>query len=197
MNNVTLTTSEAKSRSILDKGYTRRLTPDPAGGYTANILEFPGCFAEGETADEALHNLDAAAVSWINVSLAHGREIRDPVNFDGYSGKIALRIPRGLHQQVAELAELEECSVNQVLTTAIAQYVARADAFRVLERTVRETFQKLIPIKVVNVDKWQMAGSQFLRPISLVSNDYFGTTEALVFPLGEAKLVPVGTTVHG
>lgn len=131
--------NDNEAMKVLAKGYTRRLTPDPSGGYTASILEFPGCFAEGSTADEALQNLESTALSWIAVSLANGRAVRDPVCFDGFSGKIALRIPRGLHQQVAELAELEECSVNQLLTTAIAQYVSKIDAVKGFERTVRQT----------------------------------------------------------
>ena len=117
-----LTTTSLIS-AILAKPYTRRLLPDEDGGYTATIQEFPGCIAEGDSADEALRNLDEAAASWIEVSLSHGRAISEPLSFQGYSGKIALRIPRGLHQQVAELAELENCSINQLLTSAIASYV--------------------------------------------------------------------------
>jgi predicted HicB family RNase H-like nuclease len=78
--------------------------------------------AEGDTPDEALANLEAAALSWLEVSLAHGGEIREPISFEGCSGKIALRIPRALHCQVAELAETEGCSLNQWLTAAIAAY---------------------------------------------------------------------------
>lgn len=112
------------SQEILKKPYTRRLLPDESGGYTASIQEFPGLVAEGETADEALKNLDEAAESWLAVSLAHGREIKDPVSFEGCSGKIALRISRGLHRQAAELAEMEGTSLNQLLANAIAGYVA-------------------------------------------------------------------------
>lgn len=109
---------------ILAKPYARRLTPEAGGGFSATIQEFPGLIAEGETPDEALANLDAAALSWLEVSLAHGREIREPISFDGCSGKIALRIPRALHCQIAELAEAEGCSLNQWLTAAIAAYAA-------------------------------------------------------------------------
>ncbi len=111
------------SKKLLDRGYVRRLAPDVTGGYVASIQEFPGCVAEGETADEALKNLDNAAEAWIEVAVANGQHIREPVDFDGCSGKIALRMPRTLHKQAAELAELEGCSLNQLLVTAIAHYV--------------------------------------------------------------------------
>jgi len=37
------------SKEILRKPYARVLVPDENGGFFAEILEFPGCFAEGET----------------------------------------------------------------------------------------------------------------------------------------------------
>lgn len=112
-----------KAIEILGKPYARHLVPDEAGGYVASIQEFPGCVADGNTAEEAIGKLNHAATSWIEAALSTGYEIREPVDFSGYSGKIALRLPRGLHKQVAELAELEESSVNQLLVTAIANYV--------------------------------------------------------------------------
>lgn len=121
MTTTTMTTNTAKE--MLRKAYARRLIPDESGGYVASILEFPGCVAEGETAEEALQHLDEAAESWLEVALSHGQEVRDPIEFGGYSGKIALRIPRSLHKQVAEMAELEGSSVNQLLVMAIAHYV--------------------------------------------------------------------------
>lgn len=119
-----VTTAQINTDEILKKPYTRRLVPDETQGYTASIQEFPGCFAEGDTAEDALRNLDNAAASWITVSILNGREVRDPIDFAGCSGKVALRIPRSLHKEVAELAELENCSINQVLTAAIASYVS-------------------------------------------------------------------------
>jgi predicted RNase H-like HicB family nuclease len=110
-------------QDYLNKPYARQLTPDESGGYVATILEFPGCIAEGDTPDEALENLNNAAESWIEAALAGGQYIRDPIDFGGFSGKLALRLPRTLHRQAAELAELEKCSLNQLLVTAIALYV--------------------------------------------------------------------------
>jgi predicted RNase H-like HicB family nuclease len=103
--------------------YVFRLLADESGGFVASILEFPGCLAEGDTADEALENLRKSAESWIEVANSNGYPVRDPIDFDGFNGKIALRIPRSLHKQVAELAELEGASINQLLVMAISNYV--------------------------------------------------------------------------
>ena len=112
-----------QAKEILKKPYARQLVPDETEGYTASIQEFPGCFAEGDTPEEAIHNLENAAASWVEVALYNGYEIREPAISHGYSGKIALRIPRRLHKQIAELAESEESSINQLLVSAISQYL--------------------------------------------------------------------------
>src|ERR1700753_2809039 len=88
---------------FLKRPYARKLTPDVDGGFVATIQEFPGCIAEGDTADEALTRLESAAQAWIEAQLAAGQDIPPPVDVMGYSGKIALRIPRGIHKQVAQL----------------------------------------------------------------------------------------------
>ena len=48
------------------------VTPDENGGFSARMPDFPGCFAEGETAAEALANLERAALSWLEAALDQG-----------------------------------------------------------------------------------------------------------------------------
>lgn len=129
---------ENKIKEILDKPYARRLIPDETGGYTASIQEFPGCFAEGETAQDAIENLNKAAESWIEVALLNGYEIKDPTAYYGYSGKIALRIPRGLHKQIAELSELENTSINQLIVTALSEYVGCKNTYNLITKLIQE-----------------------------------------------------------
>lgn len=139
-----------QAKAILEKPYARKLIPDESGGYVASIQEFPGCIAEGDTADESLQNLDNASLAWIMSALSTGYPVRDPICFDGYSGKIALRIPRGLHKQLAELAELEDTSINQILVSAISQYVGEkrfsAEMFEEIKKVMAP---KLIEPKVI------------------------------------------------
>jgi predicted RNase H-like HicB family nuclease len=113
----------------LKKPYPRRLVPDEAGGYVASIQEFPGCVAEGNTAEEALANLEAAAASWIEAALASGQQIPEPIDLHGYSGKVVLRMPRGLHKRAAEMAATEATSLNQLLVTAIASHLGKREAY--------------------------------------------------------------------
>lgn len=110
---------------ILRKPYTRKLTPDPSGGFVAAIHEFPGCIAYGATADEAINKLESAAESWLEAAVATDYEIQEPANYESSSGRIALRISRRLHQLAAERAEREGTSLNQFIAVALANYLGQ------------------------------------------------------------------------
>ncbi len=104
--------------------YARVLTPDDeTGTYTAEILEFPGCIAQGDTPEEAYENLESAAAGWIEAALGMGQEIPGPSDPYSHSGRIALRLPRGLHRRAAQMAERDGTSLNQFLVSAIAERV--------------------------------------------------------------------------
>lgn len=115
--------------AYLKEPYSRILIPNEDGTFSAEILEFPGCFAEGETANEAIKNLEAAAAAWIEASLAQGLEIPEPETNQGYGGKIALRLPRSLHRQAARMAARDGTSLNQFLVTAIAARLGAEDLY--------------------------------------------------------------------
>lgn len=116
-------------QEYLKEPYARILIPDALGGYSAEILEFPGCFAEGETADETMQALERAAESWIQAALAQGQEIPEPFNNQGYAGKIALRLPRSLHRKAMQFAERDNTSLNQFLITAVAAKIGAEDFY--------------------------------------------------------------------
>jgi len=103
--------------------YTRILVPNDQEGYSAEILEFPGCFAEGATAEEAVADLEEAALAWVQSCISQGIDVPEPFANHGYGGKIALRLPRSLHRQVARMAERDRTSLNQFLIAAIASTV--------------------------------------------------------------------------
>jgi antitoxin HicB len=115
---------------ILTRPYRRLLTPDSGGGYTATIHEFPGCVAQGDTADAALAQLEQAARAWVEAALSTGYPIREPVDYDDFSGKVALRISRRLHKMAAECADTEGTSINQLLSNAISHYLGQVDGLK-------------------------------------------------------------------
>jgi len=116
-----------KPEDYLKEPYSRVLLPEEDGRFSGEILEFPGCFAQGDDPTETFKNLEAAARSWIIASLDQGLEIPPPALNQGYSGKIALRIPRSLHKKAAQYAERDATSLNQFFITAIASRIGAAE----------------------------------------------------------------------
>ena len=118
------------AESYLAQPYARILIPDAKGGFSAELLEFPGCFAEGETANEAFANLQKAASSWIEVAQSQRQEIPSPSANYGYSGRLVLRLPRELHRLASQKANRDRVSLNQCLVTAIAAWVGADDLYQ-------------------------------------------------------------------
>ncbi|MBI3732589.1 MAG: type II toxin-antitoxin system HicB family antitoxin [Chloroflexi bacterium] len=120
----------------LKEPYARILTPDAEGkGYTAEILEFLGCIAQGDTAEEAYTSLEETAREWIEAAVESGQEIPEPSTNIGYAGKVALRLPRSLHRQAVRMAERDGVSLNQFLVAAVAERVGATNLYaRMLER---------------------------------------------------------------
>lgn len=101
----------------------RKISEDDGGGFIATVPRLPGCMSDGETAVEALTNVQDAIQCWIETAEELGREIPSPMQYkseDDYSGKLTLRLPKYLHKQVAEQAKEEECSINQLIQSYIA-----------------------------------------------------------------------------
>jgi predicted RNase H-like HicB family nuclease len=92
-------------------------------GFSAFVIELPGCFADGDTAESATSNLESAIESWITSAESTGYPIKPPFDAEGFTGKVALRMPRTLHKQAAYYAELEGCDLNTLLVTAISNYI--------------------------------------------------------------------------
>ncbi len=118
-----------KPEDFLKQPYARILIPEEDGTYSAEILEFPGCFSEGQNPDEAIANLENAALSWIEAALDQGQEIPEPSINQGYGGKIALRLPRSIHRRAAELAARDNTSLNQFILSAIAAKIGAEDLY--------------------------------------------------------------------
>jgi len=126
--------------SYLKLPYARILIPENDNRFSAEVLEFPGCVSQGSSAEEAFSNLQKAMVLWINACSQTGKPIPPPSGNYGYSGRLALRLPRDLHRLASRKAERDSVSLNQCLVSAIAAWVGADNLYeRLLDR-----FQKPI-----------------------------------------------------
>lgn len=105
----------------LERKYPVTLYPALEGGYVAEIKDLPGCVTQGETAEESVAEVEDARVLWIETAYEHGDDIPLPCTDTQYSGKTLLRMPRSLHQKLAEGAEREGISLNQRLVSLLSE----------------------------------------------------------------------------
>jgi predicted RNase H-like HicB family nuclease len=108
---------------ILKKPYARQVIPQEDGLYKAEILEFPGCFAVGDSAIEALASLEEIAIDWLAATIAQGQNIPEPSDATGYSGKTVLRMSKTLHKKAAQFAMRDGVSLNQFVVNCVAEQV--------------------------------------------------------------------------
>ncbi len=94
-------------------------------GFVAEVEELPGCISQGSTPEEAVSRVYDAMAGWISVALEDGREIPEPRDPDGYTGRFLLRIPRTLHAELARQAQREGVSLNQYVATTLAGAAGR------------------------------------------------------------------------
>ncbi len=94
----------------------RPLTDEEGGGWLAEVPDLPGCMSDGETPEEAAHNVLDAIQEWLAAAREMGREIPSP-STEGdkveYSGRLSLRVPKSLHAELVRSANREGVSVNQ------------------------------------------------------------------------------------
>lgn len=118
-----------QTNSTLEQQFARPWSMEIVGDgevFAATVPELPGCVAEGATREEALGNLQDALESWLSAALESGIEIpvpRGESEPEEYSGRFSVRVPRSLHRRLAMRAEAEGCSLNQLVSTALAEVV--------------------------------------------------------------------------
>jgi antitoxin HicB len=106
----------------LSLNYPITIYPDQEdGGYTAEIRELPGCLTQGETLHEVEENIQDARQLWIETAYENDDNIPLPLTENSYSGKTVVRMPRSLHQKLAENAQQENTSLNQYILYLLSE----------------------------------------------------------------------------
>ncbi|MCY4505717.1 MAG: type II toxin-antitoxin system HicB family antitoxin [Acidobacteria bacterium] len=71
-------TIEARVRAAVAAPYTRLFTREEDGRYSTSVLELPGCYSSGDTAEEAMELLDEAIAMWVEAEVECGHDIPPP-----------------------------------------------------------------------------------------------------------------------
>ena len=112
---------------LMRRQYKVVLRPLPdldGGGWLVEIPELPGCISDGNTKDEALRNVEDAKLEWFDYALKKGVSIPQPGDYESevlsYSGKFTTRVPKSLHKRLAEKAQEEGVSLNQLVNNLLS-----------------------------------------------------------------------------
>lgn len=105
----------------------RRIDESLGGGYVATIpsLGSQAFVGDGDTPQQAYDNLQAAKKEIFAEYLHHGVPIPEPVaepDYETYSGRLVVRMPRQLHASLAAAARRSGTSLNQFINYALANF---------------------------------------------------------------------------
>jgi len=93
---------------------------DEDRAFVARVPALPGCAAHGRTPEQATREAVVAARGIVDVMRAHKDPIPPADAISGHSGQLRLRLPRSLHQRLAQLAALDGVSLNQEMVALLA-----------------------------------------------------------------------------
>jgi antitoxin HicB len=111
----------------LAKNYRVSVYRDEDADYVVEVDDLPGCVSHGSTPDETFNNLEEAKRAWMESRVALGLEIPEPRQTEDYSGRVLLRMPKGLHRRLALQSRAEGVSLNQYLVTLLSDASARRE----------------------------------------------------------------------
>ncbi len=101
--------------------YTIELIPEEDGTYFVKVKELPGCMSTGDTAEEAVELIHEAMRGWFESTISRGLKVPLPDKAKKYSGKFVVRVPKHLHQKLAEQAKNESISLNQLIVSLLSE----------------------------------------------------------------------------
>ena len=97
-----------------------RLEYDGEVEYSATVPDLPGCVTAGDSPEDAVSRVQDAIHKWIAEARQRGLLIPEPRR---HSGRFTVRVPSWLHAELETLAELENVSLNQYVSSVLAEHV--------------------------------------------------------------------------
>jgi antitoxin HicB len=99
--------------------------------WAATFPELPGLVVAADTWDELEQKISDAKASYFEAALEQGLPIPEPGDStEPASGRVLLRLPKGLHRQATRAASRDGVSVNTFLVAAIAKELGRREGSR-------------------------------------------------------------------
>jgi antitoxin HicB len=135
---------------LIRQPYSIIIQPGDDECFYAKVEELEGCFAEGNTVQEAWENIHETMKDWMEFALEKNITIPLPKTEEKeYSGKIIVRMPKELHKNLAGRAEKEEISLNQFIVYLLSSNLYRNQTNVLCDQRVRRygSRKKLIKLE--------------------------------------------------
>ena len=151
--------------------------------------DLPGCIADGYTPERAVKKALSVKNEWLAAALDAGWTIPEPTVIVETSGRITLRTPRSLHIKLADRAQLENISINQLVLSYISEGLERASAYKKFDEKVDQLNGKvkalhdMVHRHAMNTS-WRAKGWEDLRINKGTQTDVCSTTEDTQNPAG-------------
>ncbi len=138
----------------------RPLSLEEGGGFIIEYPDLPGCISDGDTIEEVIANGKDAVKGWLDTCRKLGREIPKPNKQSAYSGKILSRLPKYLHEKLANRAKLENVSINSLIQTFVAEGLGRKGAIEENSITAPKSYEleDIMPSKVADSARANFVG---------------------------------------
>jgi len=103
---------------------------DEDEAFVATSPEFEGLSGIGDTRAEAMEEALTALDLLLESYRENGWPLPTPATLTPYSGQFRLRIPAGLHERLANAADIEGMSLNTYIAALLAEQHGRAERSR-------------------------------------------------------------------
>ena len=97
------------------------IADEATDSYVVAFPDLTGCMTQVDSLDQLPEMADEIRTLWIETEYEDGDPIPLPSYPLEYSGKFNLRIPRSLHQRLADSAEVEGVSLNQYVSALLSE----------------------------------------------------------------------------
>lgn len=97
-------------------------------GYVCTSPEFPGISAFGESAEDAVKEMQDAVSGAVETYRAAGRTLPAPSMRSTFSGQFRLRVPKALHASLVERASTEGVSLNALVSCSLARMIGETSS---------------------------------------------------------------------
>ena len=87
--------------------------------HIARCLEFPSLATHGNTAEEALHEIEKVVEETIKWMKEDNEQIPEPLGLKKFKGNLTLRVPPEIHRELAIKSAEEGVSINQFILSKL------------------------------------------------------------------------------